>query len=205
MRLDRRLVIVVVLGLMVGAAAALFSLPGLRERLSTASGPIASVGKAQVGGPFSLVDPAGRKVTDKDFLGRYMLVYFGFTFCPDVCPTGLQVMASALDQLGPKADRIAPLFITLDLERDTPQQMGEYVKAFHPRILGLTGTSAEIAEVARAYRVYFKKVTDEESTAGYTVDHTSIMYVMDTKGEFVAHFTHATAVDAIVSRLQKLL
>ncbi len=205
MRLDKRLMIIVAAGLTLGAVAALLTLPGLRERLAGAAAPVTSVGKAQVGGPFTLIDPAGKRVTDKDFLGRHLLVYFGYTFCPDVCPTGLQVIAAALDRLGPKADRITPVFISLDPERDTPQQMGEYVKAFHPRLVGLTGTPEQIAEVARAYRVYYKKVKDEKSTAGYSLDHTSIVYVMDTKGDFVAHFTHATAVEAIVSRLQKML
>lgn len=204
MRPSVRLATVMVLGLLIGAVAAIVAVPGLREQLDKVAGPVVS-GKAQVGGPFSLLDTTGKRVTDKDFRGRYMLVYFGFTYCPDVCPTGLQVISAVLDQLGGKADQIAPIFISLDPERDTPQQMGEYVKSFGPRIIGLTGTPEEVAEVARAYRVYFKKVKDEKSTAGYSVDHTSIMYVMDTKGEFVAHFTHATAVDAIVARLQKLL
>lgn len=204
MRPSVRLAAVMVLGLLIGAVAAIVAVPGLREKLDKVAGPVVS-GKAQVGGPFSLLDTTGKRVTDKDFRGRFMLVYFGFTYCPDVCPTGLQVISAVLDQLGGKADRIAPIFISLDPERDTPQQMAEYVKSFGPRIIGLTGTPEEVAEVARAYRVYFKKVKDEKSTAGYSVDHTSIMYVMDTKGEFVTHFTHATAVDAILARLQKLL
>ncbi len=205
MRLSPRLLVVVALGLVLGALLAVIALPSVRERLTGSVAPIASVGKAQVGGPFSLIDHTGKAVSDKDFRGRFMLVYFGFTYCPDVCPTGLQVMAAALDKLGAKADRIAPLLVSIDPERDTPAQLADYVKAFHPRLVGLTGTPEQIADVARVYRVYFKKVKDEKSTAGYTVDHTSVIYLMDPKGEFVAHFTHATAVDAIVARLQRVL
>lgn len=205
MRLDKRLMTIIGLGLVLGGAIALIAMPDLRQRLAGGGATVAGMGKAQVGGPFTLVDTAGKTVTDKDFRGKHLLVYFGFTFCPDVCPTGLQVISAALDGLGAKADRITPVFISLDPERDTPQQMAEYVKSFSPRIVGLTGSLEQITSVARAYRVYFKKVKDEKSTAGYSVDHTSIIYVMDQKGEFVAHFTHATAVDAIVARLQKML
>jgi protein SCO1/2 len=200
-----KLLLIMALGVSLGGLIALLALPDARERLVQAFAPVAGVGKAQVGGPFSLVDHTGKRVTDKDFRGRFLLVYFGFTHCPDICPTGLQVMAAALDQIGPKAERITPVFITLDPERDKPAELAEYVKSFHPRLVGLTGSDAEIADVARAYRVFYKKAKDEKSTAGYTVDHTSILYLMDTKGEFVAHFTHATAVDGIVSRLQRVL
>ena len=122
-----------------------------------------------------------------------MLVFFGFTYCPDVCPTALQVMAAALDKLGPKAERITPVLITVDPERDTPAQLASYVKSFHPRLVGLTGTPAEIDAVAKAYRVYVKKVPDPKSTAGYTIDHSSIIYVMGPDGAYRTHFTHATS------------
>ena len=205
MRFGIKIATVMALGLVLGGLIALLMLPDARQRLMTAAAPVATMGKAQVGGPFTLTDQSGKTVTDADFRGKYLLVYFGFTNCPDVCPTGLQVIAQVLDQLGPKADRITPVFISLDPERDTPQALAEYVKAFHPKLIGVTGSLDQVADVARAYRVYFKKVKDDKSTAGYTLDHTSIIYVMDPKGEFVAHFTHATAVDAIVSRLQKML
>lgn len=205
MRFGLKIGVVAALGLALGGLIALLALPDARQKLLQAAAPVATVGKAQVGGPFMLTDHTGKAVTDADYRGKFLLVYFGFTNCPDVCPTGLQVIAQALDQLGPLAEKITPVFVSLDPERDTPQALGEYVKAFHPRLVGLTGTPDQVAAVARAYRVYFKKVKDEKSTAGYTLDHTSIIYIMDAKGEFVAHFTHATAVDAIVSRLQKML
>jgi protein SCO1/2 len=196
-----RLLAVALVGLLAGVAAAVTMLPSSRVQLPS----MPSVGKALVGGPFELVDHTGKTVTDKDFRGRFMLVYFGFTLCPDVCPSGLQVMAAALDQVGAKAEKIVPLFITVDPERDTPAQMAQYVASFHPRLIGLSGSPEQIAAAEKAYRVYAKKVTDDKSSAGYTFDHTSLMYLMDPKGDYVAHFTHATPVERIAERLEKAL
>ena len=125
------------------------------------AGPIRTAtgtGTALVGGPFSLTDQDGRKVTDKDFLGKYMLVFFGYTYCPDICPTELQVMSAALDNLGAKADDIQPIFITFDPQRDTPEVLKQYVTNFHPRLIALTGTPEEIAVAAKAYRVFYSKL-----------------------------------------------
>jgi cytochrome oxidase Cu insertion factor (SCO1/SenC/PrrC family) len=194
-----RLMAVAVVGILVGGAVAFAVLP---------RGPLPSLpstGKALVGGPFELVDHTGKTVTDSDFRGRFMLVYFGFTFCPDVCPSGLQVMSAALDKVGAKGEQVVPLFITVDPERDTPAQLAQYVPSFHPRLVGLTGSPEQIAGVQKAYRVYARKVTDDKSTAGYTYDHTSLMYLMDPQGNYVAHFTHATPVERIAERLQKAL
>ena len=199
-----RLAGLVAAGFIAGALVGLVMLPGALDRLQTPN-QVMSIGKAAVGGPFKLTDHTGRRVTDKDFRGRYMLVYFGFTFCPDVCPSGLQAMAAALDQLGPKAEKITPIFISVDPERDTPEQLAQYVPSFHPRLVGLTGTPEAVQDVAKAYRVYFKKVTDEKSTADYTIDHTSIIYLMDPEGEFVTHFTHATPVSTMVEKLEQVL
>jgi len=179
-------------------------IPGALDRV-LAPAQVMSVGKAAVGGPFTLTDHTGRRVTDKDFRGQYMLVYFGFTFCPDVCPSGLQAISATLDQLGPKAEKITPVFISVDPERDTPEQLALYVSSFHPRLVGLTGSPEEIQSVAKAYRVYYNKVKDEKSTAEYTIDHTSIIYLMDPKGEFVTHFTHATPVATMAEKLEKVL
>ncbi len=198
-----RLALIVLAGLMVGAAAALAIFPEARQRLLPASAP--SVGRALVGGPFTLTDQTGKRVTDKDFRGRYTLVFFGFTYCPDVCPSALQVMAAALDKLGPPGQKITPVFITVDPERDSPVQLASYLKSFHPRLVGLTGTPAEIEAVTKAYRVYVKKVADPKSSAGYTFDHSAIIYLMGPDGAYLAHFTHATNVDAMAERLAKLL
>lgn len=199
-----RLLGLVIVGLLGGALAGLLLVPGALDRLQPQVN-VTSFGKAAVGGPFTLTDHTGRRVTDQDFRGKYMLVYFGFTFCPDVCPSGLQVIAAALDQLGPKAEQVTPIFITVDPERDTPEQLAEYVPSFHPRLVGLTGTPEEVQAVAKAYRVYYRKVKDEKSTAEYTVDHTSIIYLMSPEGEFVAHFTHATPASTMADKLAKVL
>ena len=200
-----RLALLIACGLVLGSALGLLLIPGALQSALQRLIPVGAVGQASVGGPFSLVDHTGKRVTDGDFRGRFMLVYFGFTFCPDVCPAGLQLMAAAIDALGAKADRVTPVFITVDPERDTPAQLAQYVPSFHPRLVGLTGTPAEIQAVARAYRVYFQKVKDERSSAPYTMDHTSIIYLMDPQGRFVTHFTHATPLATIINTLGKNL
>ena len=140
---------------------------------------------AQVGGPFTLVDGAGKAVTDQTFRGKFMLVYFGYTFCPDVCPTTLNDVAQALDKLGAKADRVQPLFITVDPARDTPAVIKQYAAAFSPRLQGLTGTADQIAAVAHEYRVYYAPHKTGPNPGDYTMDHSSILYLMDPKGTFV--------------------
>jgi protein SCO1/2 len=198
------LVLVVVAGLIVGGVAALAVFPEARARLMPSAG-VKVVGQALIGGPFTLTDHTGKRVTDQDYRGRTMLVFFGFTFCPDICPSALQVVSAALDKLGPRADRFVPLFISVDPERDTPAQLASYVGSFHPRLVGLTGTPAEIEAVVKAYRVYVKKVSDPKSSAGYTIDHTSLVYVMGPDGAYRTHFAHTTNADAMAERLAKLL
>jgi protein SCO1/2 len=141
-------------------------------------------------------------VSDEKFRGRYMLVFFGYTYCPDVCPAGLQVMTSALEELGSAADNIQPLFITIDPKRDTVPVMASYVENFHPRLIGLTGTPQEIGDIAKAYRVYFKKAGDD---ADYLMDHSSILYLMGPKGEFVKHFAYGTDVAALAKEIKKAI
>jgi protein SCO1/2 len=194
-------IIITLAAFLVGAAAAVLTLyPGL------ITGPaMTGVGRASVGGAFSLIDHTGKRVSDRDFRGRHLLVYFGFTHCPDVCPAGLQVMAAGLDKAPKaKADAVVPVFISLDPERDTTEQMALYVASFHPRLLGLTGSVEEIAAVAKAYRVFYRKVKDERSSAAYTVDHTSIIYLMGREGEFISHFTHAASPDTIAEAISRL-
>jgi cytochrome oxidase Cu insertion factor (SCO1/SenC/PrrC family) len=189
-------------GVLLGVCLGLLLLPGALERILPTGGARA-VGQATIGGPFTLTDHRGRRVTDQEWRGKYTLVFFGFTFCPDVCPTALQVSAAALDKLGPKADRVAPLFISVDHERDTPEMLARYVSSFHPRLVGLTGSAEEIAAVTRSYRVYFKKVKDDKSGAAYTYDHSSIVYLMAPDGKFVTHFTHTTSADAMAAGIQR--
>lgn len=197
-----RLVIIAALAFILGGLAALLALPGARERLLPSA---TTVGQALVGGPFALTDQTGRRVTEADFRGKYMLVMFGFTYCPDICPSGLQVISAALEELGPKADKIVPVFISVDHERDTPEQLKMYLESFHARMVGLTGTADEIAAAAKAYRVYYKKVTDEKSTAGFTYDHSALIYLMGPDGKYVTHFSHTAGPDTIAERLAKIL
>ncbi|RYB07906.1 SCO family protein [Lichenibacterium ramalinae] len=138
-----------------------------------------------IGGPFALVDGDGRAVTQADVAGQPMLVFFGYTHCPDVCPTTLDAISQTLKALGPDG-KVRALFITLDPERDTPAVMKDYVSSFDPRILGLTGSQAAVDKVAREYRVYAKKVPTGDG--GYSVDHTGVVYLMDRKGNFVESF-----------------
>ena len=198
-----RLALVVLAGFLLGGLLAVLLIPQARERLLPAN--VRSVGQALVGGPFALTDHTGKRVTDQDFHGKFLLVFFGFTNCPDVCPTALQVMAAALDKLGPAAERITPVFISIDPEHDTPAVLAQYVASFSPRLVGLTGSQAEVDAVAKAYRVYVKKVPDPKSTAGYTMDHSSIIYVMGPDGAYRTHFTHAVNPDTMADRLSALL
>jgi cytochrome oxidase Cu insertion factor (SCO1/SenC/PrrC family) len=139
-----------------------------------------------VGGSFTLEDGNGEQVTDRDFRGKYLLVYFGYTFCPDVCPTTLTEAADALDRLGPKAGRLQPLFITVDPKRDTPAVVKQYAAAFSPRLIGLTGSPEQIAQVAKEYRVYYAEHRTGPGPGDYTMDHSSILYLMGPDGRFIA-------------------
>jgi protein SCO1 len=139
-----------------------------------------------VGGAFTLEDGNGKVVTDRDFRGKYMLVYFGYTSCPDVCPTTLNEVAEALDHLGAKADRLQSIFITVDPKRDTAAVIGQYTAAFTPRLIGLTGSEEQIAKVAREYRVYYAEHRTGPGPNDYTMDHSSVLYLMGPDGRFVA-------------------
>ena len=199
-----RLALYIFAGFWFGGLAAFALFPAARERLLPSIN-VRSMGQALVGGPFELTDHTGKRVTDRDFRGKFLLVFFGFTNCPDVCPTALQVMAAALDKLGANASRIVPVLVSVDPEHDTPARLASYVASFHPQLVGLTGSPAEIDAVAKAYRVYVKKVPDPKSTAGYTIDHSSIIYVIGPDGAYRTHFTHATTPDAMADRLAGML
>jgi protein SCO1/2 len=142
---------------------------------------------AAVGGPFRLIDQDGKPLSDQDLKGRPFLVFFGFINCPDICPTTLFEMSEVLRRLGPDADRVRGLFITIDPERDTPDKLKDYLSSFDPHLIGVTGDPNAIAAAAKAYRVYTKKVPLEGGN--YTMDHTTIVYLMDKEGRFVAPFS----------------
>lgn len=163
---------------------------------------------AEVGGPFELVDHKGRTVTDRDFRGRLVLVFFGFTHCPDACPLALQNMALALEALGAQADKVRVLFITVDRRRDTPEVLADYVANFHPNVIGLTGSQAQLAAVARAFHVRYREREapgDDASASSYLVDHSAYIYVLGRNGRFRHAFHHAASADAIAAKLRALL
>lgn len=156
-----------------------------------------------IGGPFNLVDGAGKTVTDQTFRGKWMLVYFGYTHCPDACPTALQDMANALDMLDPAQRKsVAIVFITVDPERDTPTVMQEYVSSFGAPIMALSGSAEQIAAAAKEYRVYYAK---HPTADGYEMDHSSVIYVMNPDGDFVTNFTHETPPARIADKLRSLV
>src|SRR5579883_2565419 len=158
-----------------------------------------------IGGPFRLTDQDGKVRTDQDFRGKVMLVEFGYTFCPDICPLGLQLFADVLDKLGPDAAKVQPIFITVDPARDTPAQLRGYVDHFSPKIVGLTGSEQDIAAVAKEYRVYYKLGADHATNPNYSVDHSAILYLMGRDGKFLTHFTHETPVDKVVGTIRSKL
>ncbi len=182
----------------------------LGYRLGETGGPPGQVAEKRVpiGGPFTLVNPDGETVTEKDLLGRYALIYFGYTYCPDICPTALASAARGLDLLASVDERAAqmiqPVFISVDPERDTPEAVGQYVEAFHPRLLGLTGTPEQVAEAAKAYRVFYQKVHPEGAT-DYLMDHMSTIFLMAPTGEYVTHFAHNATPTDISERLEEVV
>jgi protein SCO1/2 len=155
-----------------------------------------------IGGAFTLVDQNGREVKDEEFRGRLMLVYFGYTYCPDMCPLGLTTIASALDALPVEdRDQVAPVFITVDPERDTVQVMKDYVGQFSPHLVGLTGSEAAIEAALRAYRVYARKSDAEAADGSYLVDHSTFTYLMGRDGAYVTHFGHATTPEEMAEKI----
>ncbi|MGD0432238.1 MAG: SCO family protein [Acetobacteraceae bacterium] len=158
-----------------------------------------------VGGPFSLIDGDGHPVTDQTWHGKYMLVYFGYTYCPDVCPTTMTNLADALDKMGVKADRLQPLFITVDPKRDTPAVVKQYAAAFGPRIIGLTGSAEQIAGAAKAYRVYYAEHRTGPGPDDYSMDHSSVLYLMGPDGRFIAPLRADQSGPEMAAALTKLM
>ncbi|QEX21473.1 copper-binding protein [Hypericibacter adhaerens] len=157
---------------------------------------------ADIGGPFSLTDQDGKKVTDADYAGQWKLVFFGFTYCPDVCPTTLSRISLTLKALGPLGDKLHPLFITIDPERDTPEILKSYIDAFDKRITGLTGTPDEIAAVAKEYRAFYEKVPQGDT---YTMNHSTVIYVMRPDGRYETLLRYDDTPDEMAAKLKPLL
>jgi len=157
------------------------------------------------GGPFSLIDGSGATVTDQTYRGKWELVFFGYTYCPDLCPTTLNTISDALAALGPLADKVQPLFITIDPKRDTQAVMRDYVKNFDPRIVGLTGSPEAIAAVAKEYKIYYAVHRTGDGPDDYLMDHSGFVYLMDPAGRFVRVLSGETAARAVADKLRPLL
>lgn len=186
-------------GLLLAFLLGLFAAAGARAE---GSPPLETL----FGGPFSLTDHNGEPRSDRDFRGRYMLVYFGYTYCPSICPANLHHMAMALKALGNRADRVVPVFITVDPARDTARVLKDYVEYFDPRFVGLTGTEAEVAAVARAYRVHRRKIVPAGmAPEDYLVDHGSTTYLLGPHGRFRTLFPHDTPGEVMAARIVRYL
>ncbi len=187
------------------AGASLFLFPQAFGLNPTPGPQVKTSGKALIGGPFSLVDHTGKRVSEKTYAGKFMLVFFGYTNCPNLCPAQLQVMSLALKALGEKAKRIQPIFITLDPQRDTVAVMARYIKDFDDTLIGLTGTPGEIRSVTKSYRVFYSREEDKSPTGDYLIELTGIIYLMDERGEFVKHFSFGVRPDELAAGIKKFM
>jgi protein SCO1/2 len=161
-------------------------------------------GRHPIGGPFTLSAPDGRRVSLGDFRGKLVLLYFGYVHCPDVCPTDLAAVSAALEALGTQAAEVQPLFVTLDPDRDTPEVLREYVAAFHPRFIALTGSEAEVRRIATVYKVFYERVP-QPGASGYAIDHTAFTFLLDRDGNFHSLFPPGTPPQRIATMLRELL
>jgi len=193
------LLAIVFAGVLVIAAGVLLAL-AVRETPRGAAGTALA---SAIGGQFQLVDQNGKPFSDANLKGKWHLIFFGYTHCPDACPTALNEMSLALDRLGIKRDEVGVVFITVDPERDTPDVMKSYVQSFDAPIVALTGSPEAVAQAAKAYRVFYAK--HPRADGDYDMDHSAVIYVMNPEGRFTATFTPDSSADAIVQRLQKLI
>jgi len=193
------LVAIVFAGVLVIAAGVLLAL-ALRETPRGAAGTALA---SAIGGQFQLLDQNGKPFSDANLKGKWHLIFFGYTHCPDACPTALNEMSLALDRLGIKRDEVGVVFITVDPERDTPDVLKSYVQSFDAPIVALTGSPEAVAQAAKAYRVFYAK--HPRADGDYDMDHSAVIYVMNPEGRFTATFTPDSSADAIVQRLQKLI
>lgn len=179
------------------------SIPRTPTSQSAIVGKAIRTGTPAIGGPFTLVSANGESVTDQNFRGKWLLIFFGYTSCPDLCPTALTNVSVALEKFGPDASRLQPLFITVDPQRDTREVIANYLKSFDPRILGLTGTQAQIDQVTKEYRVYVALDKSEKGGDDYLVSHSAYLHLMDPKGKFVNVIEGKEDGDAIAAWLRR--
>lgn len=160
---------------------------------------------ADIGGAFSLIDTKGEIVKNTDFRGKFMLVYFGFTYCPDICPTTLFTISQSLNELGDKAKNVVPIFITIDPDRDDRSQLESYMTHFNKNIIALTGSKKQIADVANKYKVYFAKANHNKNEDEYLINHSGFVYLMDKNGKYITHFNQSTKPEEITRSILKVL
>lgn len=197
-------VIVAILVLVLGAGGIWIAVRG--GYMGPVAGSKSTTNQVQLGGPFELIDHFGKPVTQASYPGTHLLVFFGYTYCPDVCPTTLSTISSALDELGADVNKVTPLFVTVDPERDTPEYLREYLEHFHPSIIGLSGTPSQIKAIAKGYGVYYAKAHEEGADPeDYLMDHTSITYLIDDSGQYTAHFSHDTDGTTMASKIKSIL
>ena len=196
-----------VLPILMIAMIALVAVAGVAIWRIAGSGPANSAGSSvNIGGPFTLTDQSGLTVTDKSYDGEYRLIYFGYTFCPDACPTELGIMAQAIEEMGPTGRKVQPIFITIDPDRDTVQQLKGYVPLFDKRLVGLTGTPQQIAAVAKEYKVYYAKADQPGvDTKSYGMNHSSFVYLMDPNGKFLTVFSSDTDSDKMATEIKRYM
>lgn len=192
------------IGLFIGVSIAFFQIKNEAGRViktDAATAEMKSMPGIQIGGPFTLTDENGNRVTEKTWAGRYKIVYFGFTMCPMICPTGLQKISKALELMGPEGENIQPILITVDPERDTPDVLKQYTQQFHPRIIGLTGPKADIETVQKSYRVFANKVQDDKMS-DYTMDHSAFAYLMGPNDELLALYRDADTAEMMATDMK---
>jgi cytochrome oxidase Cu insertion factor (SCO1/SenC/PrrC family) len=161
-------------------------------------------GRGPIGGPFALVDHTGKLRSDAEFRGKLLVIYFGYTYCPDVCPTDLMAIAQAIESLGPAGEMVQPIFISVDPERDAPDRLAEYVSAFHPRMIGMTGTPDQVRKVALSYKAYYAKVSETNGT-DYAIEHTGVVYLVGLFGEYLGFIPPQTSPERLVEIFRKEL
>ncbi|MGF1630464.1 MAG: SCO family protein [Kiloniellaceae bacterium] len=202
-----RILLIVVLGLVLaGGGFAAWYVVQPQQPGGIVSSETRTSGSALIGGSFTLTDQTGTQRREIDLMGHYALVYFGYTYCPDICPTSLSTMTQGLDlleeQAPDKARAVLPVFITVDPERDTVEALASYAEHFHPRFMALTGTQEEVDTAAKAYRIYYQRV-EEPGASDYLMDHSSVIYLMAPDGSYLTHFTHASTADDIAEGLSE--
>ena len=191
-------------GILVGAVGWLVWPEKTVERSAAELMDVVMWNKEPIGGPFALIDHTGQPRTDADFRGKLLLIYFGFTYCSDACPTDLQAIATALDNLGPMGEAVQPLFITVDPEKDSPEQLKAHVALFHPRLIGLTGDREQIRNVTSAYKVYFAKA-EPSNKDNPNIDHSGFTFLVDAGGKYLGFFPPGTSADLIVQVIRPKL